>query len=83
VSFKQIPDEIVSGNYIDILENSGRTGQQIFLVRISGYTWVVPFVIEADETIFLKTAYPSRRFHKRYGGADEKKDHAGPAGKGD
>jgi hypothetical protein len=75
VSFQQIADEIVSGNYIDILENPGRSGQQIFLVRIAGYTWVVPFVIEADETIFLKTAYPSRRFHKRYGGADEKKNH--------
>ena len=29
----------------------------------------VPFVIEADgQTIFLKTAYPSRKLHERYGG---------------
>jgi hypothetical protein len=76
ISFQQIADEIVSGNYIDILENPGHSGQQIFLVRIAGYTWVVPFVIEEHETIFLKTAYPSRIFHKRYGGEDEKKGHA-------
>jgi hypothetical protein len=44
-------------------------------VQIAGYTWVVPFVIEEDETIFLKTAYPSRKFHKLYGGLDEKEDH--------
>lgn len=75
VSFQQIADEIVSGNYSDMLENPGRSGQQIFLVRIAGYTWVVPFVIEADETIFLKTAYPSRRFRKLYGGSDDEKSH--------
>jgi len=76
VSFQKIADEIIAGNYIDILENPGRSGQQIFLVRIAGCTWVVPFVIEEDETIFLKTAYPSRRFHKLYEGPDEKEGHA-------
>jgi transcriptional regulator with XRE-family HTH domain len=75
VSFQQIAEEIVSGNYIDILENPGRSDQRIFLVLIAGYTWVVPFVIEEDETIFLKTAYSSRKFHRLYGGLDEKKDH--------
>jgi len=75
VSFQQIADDIVSGNYIDILELPRRPDQQIFLVRIAGYNWVMPFVIEEDETIFLKTAYPSRKFHKLYGGLDEKEDH--------
>jgi transcriptional regulator with XRE-family HTH domain len=74
VSFQQIADEIVSGNYLDILENPGRSDQQIFLVRIAAYTWVVPFVIEEDETIFLKTAYQSRKFRRLYGGLDEKED---------
>jgi hypothetical protein len=40
----------------------------------------VPFVIEENETIFLKTAYPSRKFHKLYGGSDEEEDNPGPAG---
>jgi hypothetical protein len=73
ISFQDIAEEILSGRYLDILENPGRPGQDIFVVRIKDYTWVVPFVIREDDTIFLKTAYPSRNFHKRYGGAHEKK----------
>jgi disulfide oxidoreductase YuzD len=74
ISFQDIAEEILSGRYIDILENPGRPGQDVFIVRINDYTWVVPFVLREDDTIFLKTAYPSRKFHKRYGGADEKKE---------
>ena len=76
VSFQEIADAIISGDYLDILENPGRPGQEVFVLRISGYTWAVPFVIEEDETIFLKTAYPSRKFHKRYGGKYEDKGQA-------
>ena len=28
---------------------------------------LVPFVIDKDENIVLKTAYPSRKFHKIFG----------------
>jgi hypothetical protein len=76
ISFQEIGDEIISGNYPDILENPAHQGQAIFVVWIKSYTWVVPFIVEDDETIFLKTAYPSRKFHRRYGGAYEEKDHA-------
>jgi len=39
------------------------------VMRIDGYTWAVPFVIEDDgQTLFLKTAYPSRKLHSQYGG---------------
>jgi hypothetical protein len=71
VSFQQIADAIISGDYLDILGNPSRPGQDIFILRIQGYTWVVPFALENDDTIFLETAYLSRKFHKRYGGDDE------------
>jgi len=74
VSFQEISDEIIFGNYIDILEHPTRPGQYIFIVKRKGYTWVVPFILEKDDTLFLKTAYPSRKFHKKYGGSDEKAD---------
>ena len=74
ISFQEIADCIVALDFIDILEHPSRKGQQVFVLRIKDYTWAVPFIIEADETIFLKTAYPSRKLHKRYGGSDEKKD---------
>ena len=74
ISFQQFSDKIVAGKYIDILENPFRKGQQIFVLTIKNYTWVFPFILEKDNTIFLKTAYPSRKLHKLYGGSHEKED---------
>jgi uncharacterized DUF497 family protein len=71
ISFQEIADIILRGEYIDILENPTRPNQDIFLLRIRGYTWVVPFIIDEEESINLITAFPSRKFHKRYGGKDE------------
>ena len=58
------------GDYIDLLESPARPDQDIVVLSIHGYTWVVPFVVEDGNTLFLKTAYPSRKFHRRYGGRD-------------
>jgi uncharacterized DUF497 family protein len=71
ISFQGIADIILRGEYIDILENPSRPNQDIFIIRIHGYTWVVPFVIDENEILYLITAFPSRKFHKRYGGKDE------------
>ena len=73
VSFREIADIILPGDYLDILEHPGRPNQFIFVIRLRDYIWVIPFTIEDEETIFLKTAFPSRKFNKRYGGIDEKK----------
>jgi hypothetical protein len=42
-------------------------GQQIFIVEVEEYVFLVPFV-EDDEKIFLKTIYPSRKFTMKYKG---------------
>lgn len=68
VSFSEIAARILAGDYIDLLENPSRPGQEIVVMTIEGYTWVVPFVVEEGRRLFLKTAYPSRKFHRRYGG---------------
>jgi len=68
ISFSEIADKILKGDYLVILENPRRPEQDLFLILIEGYVWIVPFVIDEEETIFLKTAYPSRKFHKIYGG---------------
>lgn len=69
ISFSQIAEQILDGHYLDVLENPSRAGQDLFILPIEGYTWVVPFVVD-EGTIVLKTAFPSRRFHRRYGGTD-------------
>ena len=40
------------------------------------YTYVIPFVIDKDKNIVLKTVYPSRKFHKIYGGGQNETDKA-------
>jgi len=67
ISFDEITEIILKEEYLDILENLQRENQMIFIVRIKDYAYVVPFIIDEDENIFLKTAYPSRKFNKKYG----------------
>lgn len=68
ISFEEITGLLLSKSYLDIIENPSRDGQMSFILIIQGYTWVVPFLIDDQNRIILKTAFPSRKFHKRYGG---------------
>ena len=76
VSFQDIAACILSGDLVDMIENPSRNGQEAFVIRFRNYTWVVPFVVEKDNTIFLKTAYPSRKMNARFGGIHEAKDQS-------
>ncbi len=67
VSFEEIKGMLLREEHLDIVENPGRDSQMYFVLLIQGYTWLVPFVIEEDEqAVFLKTAFPSRKYNKRY-----------------
>jgi hypothetical protein len=74
ISFQEVTDHILSGDYIDILENPSRAGQEVFVLKIRKYIWAVPFTVDEDNSIFLKTAYPSRKLFRRYGGSYETED---------
>ncbi len=67
ISFEEIADKILNKEYIEILENPVREDQMYFIMKINNYTWVVPFLINGDGEIVLKTAFPSRKYHKKYG----------------
>lgn len=67
ITFQEIADMIIMGAFIEILENPVNQEQFYFILDINDYTWVVPFVLDSHENIFLKTAFPSRKFHKLYG----------------
>ena len=71
ISFEEISDKILNADYIEILENPAREDQLYFIMNINNYTWVVPFLINRSNQIVLKTAFPSRKFHKKYGEKDE------------
>ena len=66
ISFEEIAYLIESGQIIGIEENPGRSNQKMYILEIENYAFIVPFV-EKDKEIFLKTAFPSRKYTKRYG----------------
>jgi uncharacterized DUF497 family protein len=50
----------------DVLNQEGHPGQKMFVVLVNGYAHCAPYVVEQDGTIFLKTAFKSRVFQRRY-----------------
>lgn len=74
VSFEDIVLNIQLGNEVDIFEHPNQVrypGQQISVVLVEGYAYLVPFV-ETEKEIFLKTIIPSRKATKQYiGGLNE------------
>ncbi len=71
ISFDRIAELYEKEEFEAIVKHETRSNQQILVVKIDGYCWAVPFVIEEDgPTIFFKTAHPSRELHKRYRGEE-------------
>ena len=68
ISFETIASLILDKKYIAILKNPSRGEQKIFVIPYQDYTYVVPFVIDNNQDIVLKTVFPSRKYHKMYGG---------------
>lgn len=68
ISFDQISEIILRKEYLDILENPSRASQQVFVIKLNNYIYSVPFIIDAQSNIVLKTAYPSRKLNKQYTG---------------
>ena len=66
ISFEEIAYLIESGLILGIEENPRLSDQNIYILEIENYAVVVPFV-ENNNEIFLKTAFPSRKYAKRYG----------------
>lgn len=68
ISFEDFVEIIINKEYLDIVENQARPDQMIFVCEYNAYTYCIPFLISEDDEIILKTIYPSRKFHSRYGG---------------
>lgn len=68
ISFEQIVFAIANDKLLNTLEHPNSEkypNQKLFVVEISDYAYVVPF-IEDEEKYFPKTIYPSREATKRY-----------------
>jgi hypothetical protein len=66
ISFDEIAEIILRKEYLDIIENPSRPFQQLFVIELNGYIYSVPFIIDSEANIVLKTAFPSRKLNKKY-----------------
>ena len=70
ISFERVVSGIEQGNLVDVLDHPNQDrypGQLIYVVEIGEYMYLVPFVMQADGTRFLKTIIPSRKATRDYG----------------
>ncbi|MGB7451598.1 MAG: hypothetical protein WBM36_05685 [Lysobacterales bacterium] len=73
VSFEDVVFHIMAGDILDTIEYPNQVrypDQQIHMIVIEGYVYLVPF-IESEEEVFLKTIIPSRKATKAYQGAEK------------
>ena len=64
VSFEDAVNAIFYGTILGKTDHPNQKkypGQQIYIVAINDYAYVVPFV-EDSEKVFLKTIFPSRKY---------------------
>ncbi|AAY61163.1 hypothetical protein RFEPED_0757 [Rickettsia felis str. Pedreira] len=69
IGFDEIIQSINDGNLLGAKlhhDQEKYKGQQILYVKIIDQVYAVPFVEEEDNTIFLKTLYPSRKAKKEF-----------------
>lgn len=73
ISFERIVVAIESGDTLAVLEHPRpevHRGQRLYVVKVDGYAWVVPFRDEPEKRVLI-TAYPSRKFTGRYVKGDQ------------
>lgn len=69
IGFEEIIQSIADGNLLDITKHYNQEhypNQQILYVRVIDEVYAVPYIKENEETIFLKTLFPSRKARKRF-----------------
>lgn len=59
-------EDILKGKLIGIKKHPKRKNQNIILFHYKRYIWIVPYIWEENEDIFLKTLYPSRKYTKMF-----------------
>ncbi len=72
ISFEDILYHLNRNGLLDVIKHPNPEkypDQQILIVNVEGYAYLVPFIQDYD-VIFLKTIIPSRRMTRKYLGED-------------
>lgn len=73
ISFEDVVFHILSGDILETIDHPNQEhypGQQIHVISIENYVYLVPFV-ESEDEVFLKTIIPSRKATKQYLGVKD------------
>lgn len=76
ISFEEIIAALNSGRLLDVIEHHQEkyAKQRLYIINIDDYVYIVPFIKKDEQTVFLKTIFPSRKLTKKYlGGTNEKR----------
>jgi uncharacterized DUF497 family protein len=68
ISFEEVSELVLNEHIVDIIDHPKRKNQNVFVLEINNYIYAVPFIIDENENIILKTVFPSRKLHKKYRG---------------
>ena len=69
IGFEEIIEAINNGNLITVKKHHNQDkypNQKIMYVKCLDYVYLVPYILQDDGVIFLKTLYPSRAATKKY-----------------
>lgn len=69
ISFEEIIFHIPNGKLLDIIKHPNKEkygDQKLLVVNVENYAFIVPFIKQNENTLFLKTIFPSRRMTKKY-----------------
>lgn len=70
IGFDEIKEAILKGKILDDIDHfkpDKYPNQRIFILKVKGYIYAVPYVIDKKRKIlFLKTIYPSRSLKRKY-----------------
>ena len=69
VSFEEVVFHIEKGDELDIYQHPNQDkypNQMVSVVAINNYAYLVPYVEESEDEVFLKTIIPSRKATKKY-----------------
>ena len=61
INFADCVIAVDEGRVLDVLPHPARDSQKLLVLDIENYAYVVPFVLEEDGSVFLKTVFPSRK----------------------
>jgi len=69
IGFEEVIQSISEGNVLDVRKHPNEItypNQNILYVRILEEVYAVPFIEEENDSIFLKTLFPSRKARKQF-----------------